>query len=141
MTEYELLSAAQGQTNILLINLTAMFSIMTAYLAVGFLAAHRISLAMALFVTALFLLWCLTSLMLGLGTTLVGFNITAEMRAQAHAGRAFLWWPGLARETGGFGYFAAYTAFVVVVAANLGAVYFFFECRWRNMKADAAMKA
>ena len=139
MTEYELLNASQGQANILLTNLTNTFSIMTAYLVVGYFAAHRISRAMALFVTALFVLWCIQSLMLGLGSTLVLLNIVAEMRAEAHAGKAFLWWPALAKPSVGFDLIVVYAAFAMVIAASIGSIYFFFECRSRNMRAEATL--
>lgn len=141
MTEYELLNAAQGQSNIALVNLTAMFSIITAYLVVGFFIAHRVSFAMALFVTALFAVWALATVMLEVGTFGLLINIVDEMRAQAHAGKAFSWWPELASGSGVAGRVVVYAILIVMIVASFGAVYFFFECRWRNMKADAAMKA
>lgn len=138
MTEYELLNTVQGQANILLADLTNMITIMTAYLVVGYFVAHRISWAMALFVTGLFLLWSLVTLGMALGSLNLLLSLTDEMRAQAIEGKAFRWWPEFAAASGIAGRIASYLGLGVMSAASLGSVYFFFECRSRNMKAEVA---
>jgi hypothetical protein len=140
MTEYELLNAIQGQVSIVLTDLTNMISIMTAYLVVGYFAAHRISWAMALFVTGLFLLWSLVTLGLAVGSLNLLLSLTDEMRAQAQAGHGFQWWPEFKASSGFAGRIGTYLSLGVMCLASLGSVYFFFECRTRNMKAEAAPK-
>jgi hypothetical protein len=138
MTEYEMLAAAQGQVNILMTDVMNMFTVMASYLVVGYLAAHRISFAMALFVTALFVLFSLSSVMLQAGSTSTLLAVIGHITAEAAGGKAFAWWHGVGRPLPGVQVVTVYAVLLVMAAAVIGSVYFFFECRWRNMKAEVA---
>lgn len=61
MSEYEMLSVAQWHITNGMTGVLNMFTVLGAYLAAGYLAAHRISLVMAWFVTALFVAFSATA--------------------------------------------------------------------------------
>lgn len=60
------------------------------------------------------------------------------MHIEAVAGKALLWHP-IAHATPNV-FVIGYVTLLLMSAAIVGSVYFFFECRSRNMKAEAAPK-
>ena len=132
MTEYELLNAAQGQTSILLALGSVHISVLTAYLVVGHIAGHTLSRAMAVFVTILFAIWSIQNLMLTVRCLFVLLAVTTEMRAEAHAGNAFAWLQALSQDSGGASEVIAWAYCTVPAAADVAAVWFFFDFRRRN---------
>lgn len=137
MTEYEMVSAVQGFWNTGLTVMLNFFSFLIAYLAAGYLVAHRLSLLMALFVTALLLAVAVNSLGL-LATIMAAFQgLVGHMHEVNASGKGLAWLP-LARGTATHNvWIAGAIALIVMALATIGAVYFFFECRAQNRKAEA----
>ena len=138
MTEYEMISAAQEYLANGLTAVLNTFTVLGAYLAAGYLAAHRISLVMAWFVTVLFVAYSAIGVFLLYG---IGAGLQAllnQMHAEAVAGKALLWHP-IAHATPNV-FVSGYVILFVMTAATIGSVYFFFECRSRNMKAETMPK-
>jgi hypothetical protein len=138
MTEYEMLSVAQeylanGMTDVL-----NTFTVLGAYLAAGYLAAHRISLMMAWFVTVLFVAFSAMGVFLLYGIGMQLQALMSQMHAEAVAGKVLLWHP-IAHTVPNV-LASGYVMLFVMVAATAGSVYFFFECRRRNMAAETAPK-
>lgn len=139
MTDYEMISALQGyQSNGMTVMLN-FFSFLVAYLAAGYLVAHRLSLLMALFVTALLLAVSLNSLVMlyTIGAALQG--LLGHMYDTAVAGKGLAWTPLAKLSDPPNLWITGAVALGVMVLATAGAVFFFFECRSRNRKAELAV--
>lgn len=61
-----------------------------------------------------------------------------HMHAEAAAGRALMWSP--IAQAPPITSIIGSVALIVMVVAIAGSIYFFFECRTRNMKAEDAAK-
>lgn len=133
MSEYEMISAAQGyiaQGNVAIMNA---FTVLAAYLAAGYLMAGRINLFMALFLTSLFVLFEANSIlaMYTVGNILQALLI--HMHEAAAMGKDLKWAPVAQQPPniciqGG-------AAIAVMVLAVVGAIAFFFMARARQLKS------
>ena len=135
MTEFELVSAAQGYLNIGMTILMNFFTILTAYLAAGYLSAQRLTRAMATFVTVMFLVMCVMFLFGVYRIMTVQIAITAEMANFAKAGKGLAWLPiasanMASRELTEF--FIVASMMAIMIGGIVGGVYFFYDCRKRN---------
>lgn len=140
MTEFELVSAMQGYANYGTGLLMDFFSILTAYLAAGYLAAHRLTRAMASFVTAIFLVLSILFVLAFYRTFVLQIDLGGEMVNFAKVGKGLAWHPVSLASTAGvthFGYVFMATLLTIVISAIVGGVYFFYDCRKRNMQATA----
>lgn len=138
MTEYEMISVAQQHVANGMTDVLNTFTVLGAYLAAGYLTAHRISLVMAWFVTALFVAFAAIGVLQLYGIGLQLQALLDHMHTEAVAGKALAWAPIAHSKPDVF--VPGYVILFVMIAATIGSVYFFFECRWRNMKAEAVPK-
>jgi len=133
MSEYEMVSLTQEFVANGLTLLMNFFTVLVAYLAAGFLAGHRLSLATSLFVTALFVAFSANSLFL---LYLMGNAFQAlvtHMHDSAATGNVLAWHP-FARQTPN-AWLVGGVALVMMSLAVVGAVYFFFEFRRQDGKS------
>lgn len=133
MTEYEFLSLVQGHVNLGGVILMNYFSILTAYLVAGYLAAHRLTQSMALFVTAAFVTSCAIFMYMLMRNGEALQAIFNQMHALAQAGRGLAWNPLASRPPNVD--VLCYAALAVMAAGVIGGVYFFFQCRVHNRQA------
>jgi hypothetical protein len=133
MSEYEMIAAAQGYAMWGMTLLMNFFTVLVAYLAAGYLAAHRLSLINAMFVTLLFAAISLNSMMVlsAIGTQLQALLV--HMHEAAISSKVLLWHPVAAQVPNIWS--AGMVAIVAMALASVGAVYFFFDCRRHNQRA------
>jgi hypothetical protein len=133
MTEFEMISAMQGYANINLTIMMNFFTVLTAYLAAGYLAAHRLSRAMAIFVTAMYLVMS-TMFLVGMYRIMaIQAGLLHEMVNFAKAGKGLAWAPFASTNTvESVNLIIGFSMFAIVVSAIVGGVYFFYDCRKRN---------
>ena len=108
------------------------FTILVAYLVAGYLAAHRLSLINAMFVTVLFAATSLISIMMmsRFGTLLQG--LFAHMHAAAISSKVLQWHPVATQVPNVWA--AGMVALAAMALASIGAIYFFFDCRRHNQR-------
>ena len=125
MTEYELVSLLQTQVNTIGAEIMDYFTILTAYLVAGYVAAHRLTLSMALFVTVMFVVSALFFVVSVMGDYTVTNVMMSELRGLAATGSSFrsVLRPPLA--TG----IIADVALIMMLSGIVGGVYFFFQSR------------
>ena len=136
MTEFELASLANETQNTSIGLLTTYFSLVSGFLVVAFLAAHRLTRTMVAGIVGLFVIWSFGFISVNLTVARNYYGLLAEIRELAHAGKGFEWhafqiapdWLLQLRPYGS-------TIAAVIVA--VGAVYFFFHCRKHNRIASA----
>jgi pheromone shutdown protein TraB len=141
MTEYEMISTFQATTALALAILASFMTLISAYLAAGYLASHRISLSMAMFVSVLFVVFA-AGLISGM-TNARNFNVAllGEMRSYADAGKGLTWTPGYKSPRTLVGPIMDYTIIIILVLSVVGSVYFFFQCRRMNRHVEMEPKA
>ena len=137
MTEYEMayLNNEFLITGIMLA--TAQFSVMSAFLVAGYLAAHRLNLIMAGFVNLAFL-WSSFTLSMTLYRLIIDFiGLRHEIFVAAKNGKAIAWHSAAQFDTAAFA--SAPVAPIIWFMLSLGAVYFFFHSRRVNLKAETTL--
>lgn len=136
MSEYEMVSLAQEYIANGMTLLMNFFTVLVAYLAAGFFAGHRLSLATSLFVTALFVTFSSNSLFLmyGIGNTFQA--LLTHMHDSAATGKILAWHP-FARQSPNV-WLVGGVALVIMGLAIVGAVYFFFEFRRQDRRTQAS---
>jgi hypothetical protein len=132
MTEFELSTLIQGQVNSVLSSYYYFYSILSAFVIVSYLAAHRLSAAMAFLMTGLFALnqFYLLSV---IGSQLQALGaMIAEMGRLSNAG-GFRWLGPISTP----GSANIYAPLIILLVSLLASIYFFFHCRRANGKAEA----
>lgn len=133
MTEYEMLSLVQGHVNLGGVILMNYFTMLTAYLVAGYLAAHRLTQSMSMFVTAAFVVSSAVFMYMLLRNGEALQAIFNEMHALAQAGKGLAWNPLASRPPNVD--VLCYAALAIMAAGQIGGIYFFFQCRTHNRQA------
>lgn len=138
MTEFEMLSMTQAYHGNGMTAVMNFFSILTAYLVAGYLAGQRLSFSMSLFATAAFVVSSLNTIFL---MYILGRQYQAlltEMHAFAQAGKGLAWSP-IASGPAPNVWVAGVAALAVMFSGLVGGVYFFYQCRRVNLKAELGL--
>ena len=136
MSEYELLSLLQTQVTTIGTELMDYFTILTAFLVAGYVAAHRIPFSMALFVALMFTVSALFFAMNVMGAYAATKLILAGLRALPDTRMAFLSAQSpLAVDL------VADVALLIMLGGIVGGVFFFFQSRYLNRRANAPSAA
>lgn len=130
MSEYELVSLLQTQINTIGTEIMDYFTILTAYLVAGYVAAHRLTLSMAMFVTAMFVLSALFFVANVMGSYVAADVLTNQMNALAERAHNTL----APQQSPTAAYVVAGVALIMMVSGILGGVYFFFQSRSHNKR-------
>lgn len=135
MTEYEMISAAQGYVAHGSVTLMNFFTVLVAYLVAGYLMAGRVNFLMALFITTLFVAFSAIGIatMYNLGNILQALLI--HMHDAALAGKDLKWAP-VAQSTPNV-WITGIVALTIMAFAVIGAVTFFFTSRAQQLKSAA----
>lgn len=135
MTEFEIVSASQEYQNVGMTILMNFFSILTAYLAAGYLSAHRLTRAMAIFVTAMFVLLSMLFVLAYYRNVVQSIGLAGEMSNFAKAGKGLTWHPISSLPLASLefsGYIFMTVLLTIMTGGIVGGVYFFYDCRKRN---------
>lgn len=135
MSEYEmtyLIGETAANTQAMLMNI---FSIVSAYLVVAYLAAHKLTKIMVTFVNGLFI-----SMMLVFSIQLerhVGVlnSLVKEAQSMAISGDGLEWHPSIETPLEVFGWLPLFVTMLCLVAM-IGALAFFFHARWAARGSD-----
>jgi hypothetical protein len=125
MSEYEMLSLLQTYLSNGMTIMANYFTIFTAYLVVGHLAAHRLAVSMSLFITAAFIVSSALSVLLMFRVGMGMSALFGHMHSVAVSGKA-LTWTQLSTGPAPDVWSAGYAALAIMVGAVVGAIYFFF---------------
>lgn len=134
MTEYELVSLLQTQITTIGAEIMDYFTILTAFLVAGYVAAHRLSLSMAIFVTVMFVISALFFVVSVMGDYEVTKVMMGELRRLAATGTGFRW-VHRAQQSPLAAEIVSDVALVMMLSGIVGGVYFFFQSRHRNRAA------
>jgi hypothetical protein len=131
MTEYELVSLLQTQINTIGVEIMDYFTILTAFLVAGYVASHRLTLSMALFVTVMFVVSALFFVASVMGDYEVTKVMMSELRRLADTGTGFRW-VHRAQQSPLVADIISDVALMMMLSGILGGVYFFFQSRRHN---------
>ena len=136
MTEYELVSLLQAQITTIGAEIMDYFTVLTAFLVAGYVAAHRLTLSMAIFVTVMFVVSALFFVVSVMGDYEVTKVMMGEVRRMAATGTAFQW-VHRAQQSPLAAEIISNVALVMMLSGIVGGVYFFFQSRRHNRIAEA----
>ena len=136
MTEYELVSLLQTQINTIGVEIMDYFTVLTAFLVAGYVAAHRLTLSMSLFVTVMFVVSALFFVASVMGDYEVTKVMMSELRRLADTGTSFRW-IHRAQQSPLAADIISDVALIMMLCGILGGVYFFFQSRHHNRAAAA----
>lgn len=139
MTEYEMAYLYSEMQLGIVAQWSLYVSVMSAFLIMSFLAAHRLSRAMSALAITLFSWFWYVLLMLGYREYASFVGLMAEMKKFKEAGKGLYWHsatqtPEILLKV----IPSAWIAFQLIFYA--AAVGFFFHCRHMNLKGDAKLK-
>jgi|GEM_PF-3410677 len=136
MTEYEMLYMTQVFLGNGMTDMLNFFSVLTAYLVAGYLAAHRLSFSMSVFATAAFVVFSVNAIivMVSIGRQLQA--LLDHMHLFAQAGKGLDWNPVVAGPPPNL-WIAGTAALALMLVGVIGSIYFFYQCRRSNHKAEA----
>jgi hypothetical protein len=137
MTEYELISLLQTQINTIGVEIMDYFTVLTAFLVAGYVAAHRLTLSMSLFVTVMFVVSALFFVASVMGDYEVTKVMMGELRRLADTGTSFRW-VHRAQQSPLAVDIISDVALFMMLCGILGGVYFFFQSRRHNRAAAVA---
>ena len=100
MTEFEMISTLQGYNNIGIAIVMNFFTVLTAYLAAGYLSAHTLTRGMAAFVTAMFVVLSMVFVLAASNNATATNHLLVEMVKFAKAGKGLAWgnWASMSVE-------------------------------------------
>lgn len=136
MTEYELSSTLQGQMELIGATLMNFFTVLTAYLAAGYLVGQKLSLPAARFVTVMFVGAATFFIVIVSGLYTATKGLMAKMHTFLLAGKGLEWAPA-AKAQPFIADIFAYAALALMVGGAFGAVYFFFHSRRADGNGEA----
>ena len=140
MTEYEMASLANDMLSTSNTILTTCFTVISAFVVVSYLVAHRLSRTMTVIVIALHIVWSLSLWAQASFALRSYYKLLRKMRNTAEPNGIFDWispelapsWLTDARPE---------MIGISLLLAVLASVYFFFHCRRVNRKAETVVEA
>lgn len=137
MTEYEMASLANEYLTTGLLFFSSYFSLVSAFLLVAYVVAHRLTRTMVATVVGIFSIACVM-LTLTLYRLLEDWTgVRHQISDYAQAGKGLAWHSAAKFTPSGFALYIAPTLWIMVA---IGAVYFFFHCRRVNRKAETVVE-
>jgi hypothetical protein len=136
MTEYEIASLYQNQGSQLGGVVMNYFTLVTAYLVAGYVAAHRINLTLSLLVTGLFTVGSAFFILVAYGVTLNLGSMAGEIRAIAQSERGLAWHRAAALPPSSWDAML-FVVLAMTVGGFIAAVCFFFYCRRQNASSSS----
>ncbi len=134
MTEYELVSLLQTQINTIGTEIMDYFTILTAFLVAGYVASHRLTRSMAIFVTIMFVVSALFFVVSVMGDYEVTKVMMGELRSMAATGAGFQW-VHRAQQSPLAADVISNVALIMMLSGIVGGVYFFFQSRQHDRAA------
>jgi small-conductance mechanosensitive channel len=131
MSEYDIVSLLQAQINTVGVEIMDYFTILTGYLVAGYVAAHRLTLSMALFVTAMFVLSALFFVANVMGSYAATSLLIGQLRTVAAQTPNLRATVPPQQSSVSVNVFAD-VALIMMLSGIVGGVYFFFQSRRRN---------
>lgn len=137
MTEYEMAYLHAEITNSTILIFTGFFTVLTAFLFVSYMVAHKLTRTMMVICVGLYLFLCTGTLVLNVRTLSNLAGLSLKMRTFAQGGNGLDWhWTASSPEWNMLA--APYVGAFLYSVAIVSSVYFFFHCRRVNRKAEAA---
>jgi cell division protein FtsB len=135
MTEFEMAYLVNEMRNGVVSSLSLYFGVLTAFLVASYVAAHRLTRTMTTIVVGLFTLFSLLMFASINSQQQALAALAKEVRAFAAAGKGLAWHPGTKVPDWAID-MSIYLGDVLVVAAIVASIYFFFHCRHVNRKTE-----
>jgi hypothetical protein len=140
MTEYEMASLANELNGSISTSAGNAFSTVTAFLVVGYLAAHKLNRFMVLTAITVYTVW-LSGAVLGIVRAQINLaGLIQQMHLMAEQGKGLQW--HLASRVLPEWYLSSQLGFILVVftAIYIASVIFFFQSRRVNRKAEPSIE-
>ena len=131
MTEYELVSLLQTQINTIGAEIMDYFTILTAFLVAGYVAAHRLTRSMALFVIVMFTVSALFFVANVMGAYAATTLILRELARMAQTGSSLGGAMDVRRSPLPID-IVADVALTMMLGGIVGGIYFFLQSRRTN---------